>query len=666
MNKNLFSCSIGEKDSDYLEDNFERIIKKNGFVIHKETKQKGSYDQVKEGDILLLKYVDKFIAYGEVTTTEITNDDYWNHWFYVDTWHFHNFNNKRNGVGIYGLQEHTLPGNGQMATIKSLSQGFGLGKVKEIDPNTPVYQKLLQQLHNNLQNHQMKNYLNLLEYKKQIILQGPPGTGKTRLAEILARELTKASKTGSPIEKIDNFFKNFEVDENVLENRHTINTLQNEFLTKFRAENLKDLTLDDYVLGTEEKDGFCYWLEYKLDQTGKYAGQSDKGKIYWKSEDQQYVKSGFVAGVADDEEAMNKVAAVINNIVNEQWQDVNFPIGKGFVLKLLNTYHPEKYFPINNDKCLKNALKLFNEDSSGLNYIEKNLKLQEIFENKKKEFGTDVTNYEFMYFLFGQYNLKGEVKFENEEVVVEGSFKFIQFHPSYSYEDFVRGITAEAKGGQVYYKIKDRILMQMASEAIENKKTNYVLIIDEINRANLPSVLGELILALEYRYKHSDSNSLAGQVESLYDIGSDDLTPDRTLRLPENLYIIATMNTADRSVGHIDYAIRRRFAFVEVLPKKLENGDLEGATFEADSFRKVSELFIKNYEDYLQNPDTPLEPSEYLSDEMRPEDVWLGHSYFINKNNFDMRLKYEIKPILKEYINDGILKPKAITVVNSL
>ena len=61
-----------------------------------------------------------------------------------------------------------------------------------------------------------------------------------------------------------------------------------------------------------------------------------------------------------------------------------------------------------------------------------------------------------------------------------------------------------------------------------------------------------------------------------------------------------------------------------------------------------------------------MEPSEYLSDEIRPEDVWIGHSYFIDNNNFDMRLKYEIKPILKEYINDGILKPKAITVVNSL
>src|SRR5690606_7139407 len=80
----------------------------------------------------------------------------------------------------------------------------------------------------------------------------------------------------------------------------------------------------------------------------------------------------------------------------------------------------------------------------------------------------------------------------------------------------------------------------------------YVLIIDEINRANLPAVLGELIYALEYRGEG---------VDSMYDLDGD-----TSIILPPNLYIIGTMNTADRSVGHIDYAIRRRFAFVEVLP----------------------------------------------------------------------------------------------------
>ena len=169
---------------------------------------------------------------------------------------------------------------------------------------------------------------------------------------------------------------------------------------------------------------------------------------------------------------------------------------------------------------------------------------------------------------------------------------------------------------------------------------NYVLIIDEINRANLPAVLGELIYALEYRGE---------KVESMYAVDGDN-----GLILPPNLYIIGTMNTADRSVGQIDYAVRRRFAFVDILPKVL--ADEPG--FDVELFKKVSAFFIENVEDYINAPDnTILKKSEWLSDEFSPEDVWIGHSYFIMKeNNRDIRLKYEVKPILREYLKDGILK----------
>ena len=152
----------------------------------------------------------------------------------------------------------------------------------------------------------------------------------------------------------------------------------------------------------------------------------------------------------------------------------------------------------------------------------------------------------------------------------------------------------------------------------------YVLIIDEINRANLSAVLGELIYALEYRGE---------AVQSMYAI--DD---DNTLVLPANLYIIGTMNTADRSVGHIDYAIRRRFAFVDVLPKDLTN-EL-GDNFATKLYEEVSKLFEGNT----------------LSPEFRKEEVQLGHSYFITEQTpIAIRWEYEIKPILLEYIKDGVL-----------
>ena len=181
---------------------------------------------------------------------------------------------------------------------------------------------------------------------------------------------------------------------------------------------------------------------------------------------------------------------------------------------------------------------------------------------------------------------------------------------------------------------------------------NYVLVIDEINRANLSSVLGELIYALEYRGE---------EVESMYEVDGS-----QKLILPPNLYIIGTMNTADRSVGHIDYAIKRRFAFVDVLPEVLENSD--DMIFNKELFEKVSRLFITNLEEYKANPSEKLKRAKTLSPEFRPEDIWLGHSYFIQKKgkdengneilipqNFSMRLEYEIKPILQEYVKDGVL-----------
>lgn len=177
------------------------------------------------------------------------------------------------------------------------------------------------------------------------------------------------------------------------------------------------------------------------------------------------------------------------------------------------------------------------------------------------------------------------------------------------------------------------------------KENKYVLIIDEINRANLPAVLGELIYALEYRGEKVESMYA---VENMYAVDED-----KGLILPPNLYIIGTMNTADRSVGQIDYAIRRRFAFIDVLPKVLTD-----VPFDIDLFKKVSAFFIKNVEDYMNNPEnTVLQKSDWLSDEFSPEDVWIGHSYFIIKDdNRDLRLNYEIKPILREYLKDGILK----------
>ena len=508
---------------------------------------------------------------------------------------------------------------------------------------------------------------NLLNYKKQIILQGPPGTGKTKLAKELAKKLIGTKKEISPKEIIESYFANFEVNDKIIEHRKLVEKTNNEFLEKFKKENLKKLSLEEYALGSEEMDNFCYWIEYK----GKYTGQANKGKIYWDSNAEEYKKSGFIKNIEDDEEAMKKIADVLDEIVSEKQE--NYPIGKGFVLKLLNTYHPEKYFPINSEKCLDNFLKLVNENDANLNYIEKNKKVQEYFIKQNAKYNNKLTNYEFMYFLFDNFDLKGEIQIQNEKVVVEGEYKLIQFHPSYTYEDFVRGIVAESKGDKIEYKNVNKILAEFADKALLNKSEKYILIIDEINRANLSSVLGELIYALEYRYyyKNPEEKQKEAEVESMYALKDENGGESRILKLPENLYIIGTMNTADRSVGHIDYAIRRRFAFVNVLPDGVKLKEKLGDDFKDTLFNKVKTLFTTD--NFNTN-------SSHLSSEFHSKDVALGHSYFIQHYekdekgeddkskpiDFNLRLEYEIKPILMEYVKDGVLKETAIQVINDL
>jgi len=273
---------------------------------------------------------------------------------------------------------------------------------------------------------------------------------------------------------------------------------------------------------------------------------------------------------------------------------------------------------------IENALKIFKVNIQSLNVFEKNQKLNQIYLEKKKQLNSPITSYEFGRLLWDNFNLKtGEDINVNNEAVASGEFEIIQFHPAYSYEDFVRGIVADTtESGNVSYQVENKILADFAQKATDNPNGNYVLIIDEINRANLPSVLGELIYALEYRNE---------PVTSMYEYEGE-----REIALPKNLYIIGTMNTADRSVGHIDYAIRRRFAFVDILPDENVIQNAIAKTL----FNEIKTLF----------------GNEFLSPDFKAKDVMIGHSYFLVKNEDELRIKleFEIKPILREYLKDGI------------
>jgi 5-methylcytosine-specific restriction protein B len=543
---------------------------------------------------------------------------------------------------------------------------------------------LIKALYINIKSVQMElnnnEILGLVKYKMQIILQGPPGTGKTRIAKEIARKLTEPKNLGSSLQKINDFFRGYDSNrEEVLLKRKEFEDLLRRFQIRFPKDVIASFNLEDYCIGTGSNDSFCWWIERGLKPLGYYfPGSARSYLIYWSKDREEYsshFKHSTALAQADSiEEAMSLLCKMISDLVSHKdISSVYGSLGSSYILKILNSYYPEEYFPINSQTCLRNVLKLLNVDYSKLNTIEMNLKLQEVFDEKKKEFGKDITNFEFAQFLFENFDLKGEIEVQSNEVVIKGEYKIIQFHPAYSYEDFVRGIVAEVNSeNKLEYKVVNKTIAEYAEKAFDNPSANYVLIIDEINRANLPSVLGELIYALEYRF--DDTDPIDTTVESMYALkkGKEDEEGDKSLRLPRNLYIIGTMNTADRSVGHIDYAIRRRFSFVDLLP---DISPIREAGI--DYFKIVSGLFIKDFDNVnWQNPN--LIRSEHLAADFRPEDVILGHSYFITKEidgkdvvlseeeQMKYKLKYEIVPILKEYLKDGILNESARDEIGKL
>ncbi len=183
----------------------------------------------------------------------------------------------------------------------------------------------------------------------------------------------------------------------------------------------------------------------------------------------------------------------------------------------------------------------------------------------------------------------------------------MQFHPSYSYEDFVEGYRPRSVNGQPGFDLVWGPLRWIANEARENPGARYVLVIDEVNRANLTKVLGELYFLLEYR----------GESVSLQ--YSDD-----QFSLPANLWIICTMNTADRSIALVDAALRRRFYFAPFFPDEPPVVGLLGRWL-AD--RKPSLMWVADVVDEanrrLEDRRAAIGPSFFLREDLTEEWVAL-------------------------------------------
>lgn len=200
-----------------------------------------------------------------------------------------------------------------------------------------------------------------------------------------------------------------------------------------------------------------------------------------------------------------------------------------------------------------------------------------------------------------------------------GRIVFTTFHQNYGYEDFIQGLRPNTNTENLSFRTVDGTFKKIADKAMRDGDNPYVIIIDEINRGNISKIFGELITLIEEDKRWGEEN----QMYSKLLLGED-------FAVPNNLYIIGTMNSADKSISLIDAALRRRFAFEEMIPNP-----------ELITDNELKKIFIK------------------LNDILKPEldstDLLIGHSYFIDKKIDDLVeiFNRNIIPLLYEYCFDN-------------
>lgn len=257
--------------------------------------------------------------------------------------------------------------------------------------------------------------------------------------------------------------------------------------------------------------------------------------------------------------------------------------------------------------------------------------------------------------LINRYNTKGELTATSKYFTKAQLFNIYNGKPGVpegGHDNYRRAIVKYLKtddsSSKLNVKLDDNITVSKSS-----KKHNYVLIIDEINRGNVAKIFGELITLLEADKREFSDNDLIskGIPDTIHTLSiplkylKDEFGKPEYLTVPSNLYIIGTMNTTDRSVGSIDYALRRRFTFVTIKadPKVIENYYSNNSNLQS----KALNLF-NNVNKFIE---------DNKACEMDLEDLKPGHSYYLasDEDELEERWNYEILPLLVEYYNDGLV-----------
>jgi AAA domain (dynein-related subfamily) len=511
------------------------------------------------------------------------------------------------------------------------------------------------------------------------------------------------------------------------------------FISKFPANRLETLTLNDYCIGTGNKSSFCWWIERGLEKIlGRYSPGTSRGHLIYFDKDEGVFKKVKELQEFDDNQALKyvlKTHAVIaqadpsdlewiddNEEIFKRTGSVYASIGEARKLRLLSCYHPNEVIPIaSSDHCAYFLEQLGCDISLIPEYqkpISRMLLLKKYFDLIKKEIPSLTTRS----FAWGLYDKDspiekperkekssvakdktqvGDKKTRNGEVVVNDHIplnqifygppgtgktylttdaavfictgerfspnerdklmdryaelkkndriQFVTFHQSYGYEEFIEGIrpilkpsdNTEDSLGEVKYEIKPGIF-RVICEAARKSADNYVIVIDEINRGNISKIFGELITLIEDDKRGVLSVTLPYSHEPF--------------SVPKNLYIIGTMNTADRSLANVDTALRRRFHFEPMMP---DSSVLEKVIIKGIRVGKLLETMNKRIE-ALYDREHSIGHAYFTKLLRSHKDD--GSSYTEDEKFSDLQLifKNKVIPLLEEYFFDDWSKIRMV------
>lgn len=592
--------------------------------------------------------------------------------------------------GLYNIKDNTLKVLKGSMVAKEETNSFRKYYENVARPRDRIIEKKI------IQNYEfVEDYVFEIPYHASavILTNGTSGnkSWKTRDGKTIDEVLEYQKR----IEDFKEFYKDFKLDIDPKEVEECII----KFNENFPLDNILNLSLEEYDM-KGSKDTLAYAIEHGTNEIFKGFLGNNQNKIIFNTDGDEYdaikyLKNKYPNNNIDEifdlyKKGLYKLIKKFSTDNYESGDIEGLPGGTNTIRgKLLMLYRPGELLHLSSMIAFRKIFKYFGmEYNSNMDSIMMNIKLKKFME--EHGFGGDLIKLSRSIWIYYLETISADVEATDtisvetridtnledifieddyiDEIVrvlkrkkaiilrgvpgvgktfsiksiiknsfnnlAENSIEMIQFHQSYSYEEFVEGLRPQMNGG---YDIEKGIFYDICTNARENPENEYFLIIDEINRANLSKVFGELLMLIENDKRDIYKVRLPYSKEEF--------------SVPSNLYIIGTMNIADRSLALVDYAMRRRFSFITLKPafgsKKFNNYLLNKMELDSDQIEMINYRLI--------------ETNSKIKD-ILGEDFEIGHSYFIedSENIQDFNtwykeiLNYEIIPLIEEYFFDDL------------